>query len=418
MATRSGRVEVALLDAAAAPSGRCSACVAGCRSWRCTRVGLDEHTPDLVSGHERHSPGGEVFGDIRVLTEPGLASRRPGRARRSTSPATTTSRCGTPPASRSRPGPRTARSRRWRPPASCSPSACSGTRRCGPSWTCCAGWSPPRASTTSCRLAPCLASAARRHRPPPHGPLPEGGTVRPITRWGDPRSCTGPRPVTAFDEELRTLVADMVATMYAADGVGLAACQIGVDRAGVRLRLPRRQRRPDRRRGVQPAADRARGPRSSARRRRRGLSVLPGAFVACARPDWASVDGAGLDGGPGELREGPAGPLPAARDRPLPPARSSGTGCRRRCARSCRRRTRRPWRTSPDGPARTRSSGCGLRLRVLVGVDAGLRCGRNRSGWPLGATSGSEPGTCGVVVMSRTYPPRGAAGVGQRRAAT
>ena len=25
----------------------------------------------------------------------------------------------------------------------------------------------------------------------PYGPLPEGGTVRPITRWGTP-SCTGP----------------------------------------------------------------------------------------------------------------------------------------------------------------------------------------------------------------------------------
>ena len=33
------------------------------------------------------------------------------------------------------------------------------------------------------------------------------------------------------DDELRALAADMVATMYAADGVGLAACQIGVDLA-------------------------------------------------------------------------------------------------------------------------------------------------------------------------------------------
>ena len=39
------------------------------------------------------------------------------------------------------------------------------------------------------------------------------------------------QPVTAYDDELARLVADMVETMYAADGVGLAACQIGVDRA-------------------------------------------------------------------------------------------------------------------------------------------------------------------------------------------
>ena len=65
----------------------------------------------------------------------------------------------------------------------------------------------------------------------PHGPLPEGGTVRPMTRWGDPVMHRVQQPVTSYDEELRSLVADMVATMYAADGVGLAACQIGVDRA-------------------------------------------------------------------------------------------------------------------------------------------------------------------------------------------
>ena len=35
--------------------------------------------------------------------------------------------------------------------------------------------------------------------------------------------------VTEYDDALRALVADMVATMCAADGVGLAACQIGED---------------------------------------------------------------------------------------------------------------------------------------------------------------------------------------------
>ena len=65
----------------------------------------------------------------------------------------------------------------------------------------------------------------------PYGALPEGGTVRPITRWGTPVMHRPQEPVTDFGPELRALVADMVATMYAADGVGLAACQIGVDLA-------------------------------------------------------------------------------------------------------------------------------------------------------------------------------------------
>ena len=63
----------------------------------------------------------------------------------------------------------------------------------------------------------------------PHGALPEGGTVRAITRWGTPVMHRPQAPVTEYDDALATLAADMVATMYAAEGVGLAACQIGED---------------------------------------------------------------------------------------------------------------------------------------------------------------------------------------------
>src|SRR5690242_10581227 len=68
-------------------------------------------------------------------------------------------------------------------------------------------------------------------QPAPHPDLPAGGTVRPITRWGEAVMHRPARPVTTFDAGLRELVADMTATMYAAEGVGLAACQIGVDLA-------------------------------------------------------------------------------------------------------------------------------------------------------------------------------------------
>ncbi len=53
--------------------------------------------------------------------------------------------------------------------------------------------------------------------------------VRPIRIIGDPVLHTPARPVEVFDAELRVLVADMVDTMAAAQGVGLAANQIGVD---------------------------------------------------------------------------------------------------------------------------------------------------------------------------------------------
>ena len=55
------------------------------------------------------------------------------------------------------------------------------------------------------------------------------GTVLPITRWGAPVMHERTRPVTAFDDELRGLVRDMFATMHAAQGVGLAATQVGRD---------------------------------------------------------------------------------------------------------------------------------------------------------------------------------------------
>ena len=49
-----------------------------------------------------------------------------------------------------------------------------------------------------------------------------------ILRYPDPRLHTVARPVAAVDERIRQLVADMLETMYAAEGVGLAATQVDV----------------------------------------------------------------------------------------------------------------------------------------------------------------------------------------------
>ena len=54
------------------------------------------------------------------------------------------------------------------------------------------------------------------------------GTVRPIRVLGDPVLRTECDPVRSFDAALKRLVDDMFASMYAAEGVGLAANQIGV----------------------------------------------------------------------------------------------------------------------------------------------------------------------------------------------
>jgi peptide deformylase len=52
--------------------------------------------------------------------------------------------------------------------------------------------------------------------------------IQPIRLFGDPVLRTPAEPVTDFDKELRTLVADLTETMQEAPGAGLAAPQIGV----------------------------------------------------------------------------------------------------------------------------------------------------------------------------------------------
>lgn len=52
--------------------------------------------------------------------------------------------------------------------------------------------------------------------------------VLPILRYPDARLHKTAAPVMVFDESLKKLVRDMVETMYAAPGVGLAATQVDV----------------------------------------------------------------------------------------------------------------------------------------------------------------------------------------------
>ena len=93
----------------------------------------------------------------------------------------------------------------------------------------------------------------------------------------------------------------MVETMYAADGVGLAACQIGVDRAVFVFDCPD----DDGRRTVgvvcNPELTLPEGKDRKLDEGDEGCLSYPGAFVECARPDFATVTGTGLDGAPVEF---------------------------------------------------------------------------------------------------------------------
>jgi peptide deformylase len=122
--------------------------------------------------------------------------------------------------------------------------------------------------------------------------------VRPVVRWGDPVMHRVQVPVTVYDDRLRDLVADLVATMYAADGVGLAACQVGVDLSVFVFDCPDRSGTQHQGVVCNPVLE-----LPSMRDRKlddgdEGCLSLPGAFVPCARPTYARVHGFDATGAP------------------------------------------------------------------------------------------------------------------------
>jgi len=70
--------------------------------------------------------------------------------------------------------------------------------------------------------------------------------IRPILRMGDPRLLQVSKPVTEFNSAaLDALIADMFETMYAAEGAGLAAPQIGENIRVVIFGFDHNERYPD-----------------------------------------------------------------------------------------------------------------------------------------------------------------------------
>jgi peptide deformylase len=66
----------------------------------------------------------------------------------------------------------------------------------------------------------------------------------PILRYPDPRLHRVAKPVAEVDAAVRQLVDDMLETMYAADGVGLAATQVDVHRRVIVMDTSEQRRSP------------------------------------------------------------------------------------------------------------------------------------------------------------------------------
>ncbi|MFB9377654.1 peptide deformylase [Kineococcus gynurae] len=124
------------------------------------------------------------------------------------------------------------------------------------------------------------------------------GAARPITTYGTPvlhRRCA---PVTRFDDDLRQLVADMFASMAAADGVGLAANQIGVDARVFVVDCPDEEERRVVAHVVNPVLKLPTGRRRRLDLDGEGCLSVPGQYSDLARPDRSEVTGVDVDGNP------------------------------------------------------------------------------------------------------------------------
>jgi peptide deformylase len=125
--------------------------------------------------------------------------------------------------------------------------------------------------------------------------------VRPIRVIGDPVLHNPCRTVEVFDDELRTLVDDMFETMEAADGVGLAANQIGVDLRVFVYDCPDEVNRVQLRGLViNPVLETSGIPETmpDPDEDEEGCLSVPGEHFPTGRAEWAKVTGVDLDQNP------------------------------------------------------------------------------------------------------------------------
>ena len=103
--------------------------------------------------------------------------------------------------------------------------------------------------------------------------------IRPVRIYGDPVLREKAKAVTAFDDSLRALVADLFATMKAYSGVGLAANQVGVAQRVFVVEVPVEGGEPERIVAVNPVLDQRTGKESG----EEGCLSMPGIYEDITR---------------------------------------------------------------------------------------------------------------------------------------
>ena len=119
--------------------------------------------------------------------------------------------------------------------------------------------------------------------------------IRDILVYPDKRLRQRARPVTEFDQELKTLVADMAETMYAAPGIGLAAVQVNVPLRVIVMDLT--EEKDDLLVFVNPEIK----PLEGTRECEEGCLSVPGVFAPVERAERVHVRAMNVDGEPFEF---------------------------------------------------------------------------------------------------------------------
>ncbi len=122
--------------------------------------------------------------------------------------------------------------------------------------------------------------------------------IRPIVITGEPVLHHTATLVTEFDEDLRTLVADMLETNAAANGAGLAAPQIGVGLRVFIWQMPNDDGVPERGHIINPSVTTSRIPdeRPDPDHDSEGCLSVPGESFPLKRAAQAHVIGTDLEG--------------------------------------------------------------------------------------------------------------------------
>ena len=121
--------------------------------------------------------------------------------------------------------------------------------------------------------------------------------IRPIVLMGDPVLRAEADEVTAFDDELRKLVRDMFETMYHAEGIGLAAPQVGVSRRVIVVDLKRENDEEEERR-LALVNPRVTWESDATEKQSEGCLSIPGLEEVVRRPASVRVEGQDPDGNP------------------------------------------------------------------------------------------------------------------------